>query len=293
MARHRGLPVVLAGMLLTLAATAGAELLENTLDVPVRLALPGGGTLQQTMLVTVVRDDARRRAPYAVLLHGRPPQASAFARLGRLRYPANAAWLVSQGFTVLIPTRVGYGLSGGPDLDYTGECDAKHHVRGLAAALAETRQLLAYAARLPYVDPQRGVVIGESFGGLAAVALAAEPLPGLQAAINFAGGDGGDFDHPGAPCRADQLAATFARYGRSNLQPVLWLYSANDLLWGATLPRQWFDAFAAAGGQGRFVALPANGANGHFVFNHGAADWHAAVQAFLAQRGLGAHGSAP
>jgi len=292
MARHRGWPAVWAG-LLAAAATAGAETIEQTLEVPVQLARPGGGTVRQPMLVTLLRDDARGRAPYALLLHGRPTQASGFARLGRVRYPANAAWLVAQGFTVLIPTRVGYGLTGGPDLEYTGECRAKDPARGLAAALSESRQLLAFAARLPSVDRHHGVVIGDSFGGLAAVALAAEDLPGMAGAVNFAGGDGGDFSHPDLPCGPDQLAASFAAYGRANRHPVLWVYSANDRLWGPHLPQQWFAGYQAAGGRGRLLVLPAIGANGHFVFNRGSEAWHGAVLAFLGGLRLGMHDHGP
>ncbi len=289
MARHRRVPAVLAGILLAVAVTAAAEIVEQTLSVPVRVDRPEGGRVVQTMLVTLVRDDARGRAPYALLLHGRPTEASAFARLGRVRYPANSAWLVTQGFAVLIPTRVGYGLTGGPDLEYTGECGAKTPARGLSAALSESRQLLAFAARLPAVDVHRGVVIGDSFGGLAAVALAAEDLPGMAGALNFAGGDGGGFSHLDAPCGPEQIAASFAAFGRANRHPVLWIYSSNDRLWGSRLPAQWFAGFQAAGGRGRLLTVPAIGANGHFVFNRGAAEWHRDVLTFLAGLHIGIH----
>jgi hypothetical protein len=44
--------------------------------------------------------------------------------------------------------------------------------------------------------------MGQSFGGFAAIGASGESLPGLMAAINFAGGGGGDPDlHPMCPFR--------------------------------------------------------------------------------------------
>ena len=156
MTRHRTLRTMLAALLLALAAPVGAELLEHTLTVPLALPDAPDGVHTRTLLLTVLRDSARVRAPYALLLHGRPVQADGFARMGRVNYPANAAWLVAHGFTVLVPTRIGYGLSAGPDLEYTGDCASKDYPRGVAAAVREMRALLAYAGRLPYVDARHG-----------------------------------------------------------------------------------------------------------------------------------------
>lgn len=293
MARHRGLPLVLLWALLGVSAGACAEPVEHTLEVPVALPRPDGSTLHRKVLLTVLQESSRQRAPWALLLHGRPVEATAFARMGRQIYPANSAWLLAQGFTVLIPTRIGYGLSGGPDIEFTGPCADKDPGPALASAVAEIGDILKAAARLPWVDGRRGVLIGESFGGLIGIAAAADRLPGLRGVIDFAGGDGGDFSHPRAPCGAERLDRALVGYGASSRLPVLWLYSANDLLWGEQWPRRWFEDWQHAGGRGAFIALPANGANGHFVFNHGPELWHPPVQAFLTHLGFGAHGRAP
>ncbi|MDE1922760.1 MAG: dienelactone hydrolase, partial [Gammaproteobacteria bacterium] len=82
--------------------------------------------------------------------------------------------------------------------------------------------------------------------------------------------------------RPDQLRRTFARYGRTSRVPTLWMYSANDRLWGPRFPRQWYRAFVAAGGAGRFVELPADKNNGHFIFDRNAKACHPAFRRFLA-----------
>jgi hypothetical protein len=109
-----------------------------------------------------------------------------------------------------------------------------------------------------------------------------------MAAVNISGGDGGNArTRADEPCRPDQMRETFARYGSANRLPTLWMYSANDRVWGPVYPRQWFAAFTHAGGRGQFVELPADKNNGHYIFNRNAAAWHPAFEAFLGQAALG------
>jgi dienelactone hydrolase len=119
-------------------------------------------------------------------------------------------------------------------------------------------------------------------GGLLSVSLAARNVPRVVAYVNFAGGSGGDpKGRPGQPCGPDKLAQAYAQFGRTARTPVLWLYSPNDLYWGADLPREWFTAFKKAGGRGRFVALPPYGDDGHQSFTRNRAAWRDTVAQFL------------
>jgi dienelactone hydrolase len=271
------------------AAAPAAEIIEQTLEVPIRLPGPEATRVARPIAVTIVRESAAGRRPFLVLHHGRPADPAAFPTLGLVRYPANARYFASQGFVVLVPTRVGYGVSGGPDVEYTGSCASKRFADGVAPAVSETRQLLEFAAQLAYLDASRGLVVGESYGGLIAIAVAASDLPGVVGAVNIAGGDGGDpVRRVDAPCRPDQLRETLAGYGRSNRLPTLWMYSANDRTWGPLYPGQWFAAFVQAGGRGQFVALPADKNNGHFVFNRNPPLWQPAFERFIAQLGFAA-----
>ena len=258
-------------------------------SLPVRVVMPHGVVVRRDMVVSItrLRRLPARSAPFLVLLHGRPAGAAARVRMGRVELPGNAAYFASLGYVVAVPTRVGYGATGGPDLEDSGACDDEHFAASVGPLVQETAQLVAALARLPQVDPARGVVVGNSFGGLGAIAIASRHLPGIVAAINFSGGDGGSVRyHLDHPCQPWRLQRVYARYGATNRLPTLWLYSANDRLWGPRNPARWFRAFAAAGGRGRYVELPADKNNGHFIFDRNRLDWRAAVLAFLRRHGL-------
>ncbi len=273
----QGLFVLLA----SLPAAAG-QILAETIAVPVQIQAASGLEVRQEIAVTIVREEGVGRRPFLVLHHGRGVDPAERSAMSLQTYPANARYFAAQGFVVLIPTRVGYGVSGGPDVESTGPCDSKRFDDGVAAAVSQTRQVLRYAEQLAYVDADRGIVMGESFGGLVAIAIAAGDVRGVVAAINFSGGDGGDARrHIDEPCRPDQLRETFADYGKTNRLPTLWLYSANDRVWGPVYPKEWYAGFTRAGGRGEFVDLPADKNNGHYIFNRNPPAWRPPLESFL------------
>ncbi|MDE2304528.1 MAG: dienelactone hydrolase [Gammaproteobacteria bacterium] len=281
------------GAVIAAAGAARAHtdaLLQSTVRVAVRVTAADGRAYRGRIPVLIVherRAPGSRPQPFLLLEHGRATDARARADFGLAQYPANARYFAELGFVVLIPTRLGYGLAGGPDVENTGSCAHKRFAPGVAAAVAETAEVLAFARRLPGVDPARGLVVGESFGGVVAIAAVAAGLPGLVGAVNVAGGDGGDSLHrPDQPCGPDALAALFAELGRGDRAPTLWMYSANDRFWGPRYPHRWFEAFVRGGGRGRFVGLPADKNNGHFIFNRNAAAWHGPFERFAAALGL-------
>lgn len=261
---------------------------QSSFRVPVSLRNGFGQMVKQDLVLTVVRDrQGRRRRPFLVLLHGRPASLDARIRLGQVTFPGNASYFAGLGFVVLIPTRVGYGVTGGPDLEYTGACFDKDFSQGMTTVVEETRQVIDFADHFPDVDRDRGLVVGDSFGGVAAIAIASARIPGVVAAINISGGDGGDsVRHVDHPCRPDQMSATLAAYGRSNRLPTLWMYSVNDRLWGPIYPKIWFRDFTDSGGRGEFVTLPADKNNGHFIFNRNPGAWHPAFDQFIQSLGF-------
>ena len=138
----------------------------------------------------------------------------------------NARYFVSKGFAVFMPLRVGYGETGGPDVEFSGKCDARNYPPVYEAAAVQTLRVIEYAKTLPYIDPANGLVVGQSFGGTTAAAIAAKNVAGVKGAMNFAGGGGGRPDtHPGQPCSQDRMTELFASYGASARIPTLWLYS--------------------------------------------------------------------
>ena len=273
-------------LLLPCASALGAEPEESVWHVPVDVSTPVYGHVRQSLIVVIVREAGTARRPFAVLLHGRPFDAAGRTALGQVNYPANARYLAGLGFTVLIPTRVGYGFTGGPDLEYTGDCANKDFTAALATFPEEVEQVLAFAAGKGLLDRSRGLVIGESFGGIGALALGNGKVAGVRGVVNISGGDGGDPSHVDEPCRPDQLARALETLGHQSRLPSLWMYSRNDRLWGPNHPAVWFDAYARSGGRGQFVALPADRNNGHYIFNRNAAAWHPAFEAFVAASGV-------
>ena len=265
--------------------------------IPVSIRTRDHVTISQNIVVTMVRDVPGQKkvgsgpgvaapGPLVLIAHGRPASADERLRMGQVKYPGNAVWLAQHGYVVAVPTRIGYGSTGGPDLDYTGECNNKDYLSGLTGAAEQYRQVLRYLQHLPFVDTRHTAVIGESFGGLVALALSSDAA--IQGVINFSGGDGGDYSHLDQPCAPERLQAAFAGLAHKNRVPTLWLYSLNDRFWGPAYPQHWFDAFVEAGGRAKFVQLPADKNNGHFIFNRNGLAWHASVEQFFSQIGIGA-----
>jgi dienelactone hydrolase len=270
-------------LLLVGAGPAQAKLVEETIALPVTVADLRGRTLRQPIQVTVYRDDARAaKQPFLILNHGRSGQAEGRAATRPGPYAANARYFVSRGFAVFFLLRIGYGATGGPDVEDSGTCNAKNYPPVYDAAAQQSLAVIDYAKAQPYVDATRGLVLGQSFGGTTALTLAARQVPGVLGAVNFAGGGGGGpIGHPEQPCRHDRLTQMFALYGAAAKIPTLWVYSENDRYWGRDKPREWFEAFIRSGGSGEFVLLPPYKQDGHPSFTGQPAAWKPAFEAFL------------
>ena len=225
--------------------------------------------------------------PLVVMNHGRAV-TDRRALQGRQRFEPLARYLVSKGFAVFLPTRVGYGDTYGDfDPESTGNCD---QMRPHAAAQAASDQVLAtvqHAKTLPWVDASRWVVMGQSVGGFTVLAVAARNPPGLVAAINFAGGTGGNPDtRAGNPCSPTVLARLWQGQAATAKLPLLWIYWLNDLYWGADWPRRWAQAWTDGGGTVDFQQLPAVGSDGHGGLNTAMDHWVPLVEAHLAKAGF-------
>jgi dienelactone hydrolase len=161
---------------------------------------------------------------------------------------------------------------------------------GMARAASD--QLLATVARarqLPWVDASRWVAIGQSVGGMATVALAWRRPPGLVAAVNFAGGAGGNPQgRPGEPCSPDLLETLWRSRAREAVggPPMLWLYWRNDLSWGEQWPQRWAQAWREGGAPMTFHLLDAVGLDGHSGISIDMDRWVPLVETFLAQYGF-------
>lgn len=265
------------------AAAAASEIGERVLKVPVKFEDAYRKKIERDITVTVFEPGSGAPFPLAVVNHGRPANDAARHRFGRARYAEAARYLASLGFSVWVPTRVGYGASGTEeDPEYTGPCGNKNYPPGYAAAVEQVVQVIEHARRESSIDASRTVAVGQSFGGALSVALAARNIQGLLATVNFAGGGGGNPDlRPGEPCAPGQLADLFGAYGRTARVPTLWIYAENDRYFAPPHVKRWYEAFRAQGGAGELLLLPPFGDEGHLLFSRGLAVWKPLVEPFL------------
>ncbi|MCA1323384.1 dienelactone hydrolase family protein [Herbaspirillum sp. alder98] len=281
-----GMALVLCG--LALHGTAQARLIEEQIDVPVKLRNVYGKAIEQPIRVTVWRDDANPvPAPVLVLNHGRAVDGQGRANVGRARFSVAARFFVAQGFIVAVPTRIGYGVTGGEDIEDSGSCNSKQYPPAYQIAADQTLAALTAVRALPNADQARSVIAGQSFGGTTAITVASLNFPGVSAAINFAGGGGGNpKTHPQRPCMPQMLEQMFGQYGKTARIPTLWIYTQNDQWMGPTYPREWFNAYRAAGGAGEFELYPPHGEDGHMLFAKFPEVWQPRVKQFLEQNGF-------
>lgn len=284
----RALVGTLAGALLVLAAAA--QPLDATLhEQVVRVPVPGGGPSGETVEIeaTVYRPEGPGPFPLLVLSHGSPRGGDeARRRMGRVRFLAQAAEFVRMGFVVIVPTRRGFGNSGGHFAENAGHCDSPDYRR---AGLEAARDLLAaieHMRREPYVDASRIVLAGQSAGGFASLAAASRQPPGVVAVLNFAGGRGSQ--RPDFVCSEHLLVAAFGDYGAGVRVPTFWHYAENDRFFAPELVRRMHEAFRAGGAAAELVMQPPFGVDGHAVFSSakGTPVWLPPTRAFLQSIGL-------
>lgn len=241
------------------------------------------GVEQAHIDVTVFRPTGKGPFPIVVLSHGSPRDAADRRREGRQRLVEQSAPFVAMGYAVLVPTRRGYGESGGSWAEAYGPCAAPDY---WSAGLETARDLHAAVDAVraqPWANASRIVLVGQSAGGFGSLAAAAQRLEGLLAVVNFAGGRGSR--GPDDICGESRLVEAVGRYGGAARVPTLWIYSVNDRFFGPEVARRMHRAFTAAGGSAEFVQAPAIGLDGHAYFATAMADWAPRVEGFLRRVG--------
>ncbi|MEX3959905.1 alpha/beta hydrolase family protein [Trinickia sp. EG282A] len=234
--------------------------------------------------------------PTLIFSHGRAADGLDRAKLAHPIGNGHVRYWLAKGFAIVAPVRVGYGKTGGPDIedsgswfDSFGTCRSRPDYRKLARVTAqETSAAINWARAQTWVDSKRIVLEGGSVGGFATVATAATHPSGVIAYINFAGGAGGLPDRsPGHSCDPEQMKEVMAELGKTTALPGIWLYAENDHYWGPEAPRRWFDAFVSGGSPAEFVN-PGElaGHDGHFLLSYGGKMWSVPVDRFVKQFGF-------
>ncbi|HXZ48585.1 MAG TPA: alpha/beta fold hydrolase [Usitatibacter sp.] len=269
----------LAAALLAGSLGARAAPNESVLRVPV-----ADGAGRALIDVTVFRPDGPGPFPIVVLSHGSPRSAAKRRAHGRTRLAAQSEPFLAMGFAVVVPTRRGYGDSGGKWAEGYGGCDNPDYYDAGLESARDMRAAVDAVRHEPWADAGRVVLVGQSAGGFGSVAASSTPFAGLVAVVNFAGGRGSVA--PGRVCHASRLVEAMRRYGRGARVPELWIYSANDRYFDPDLARRMHEAFVAAGGRAELVEAPESGVDGHGYFLRAMDDWAPRVAAFLHRTGV-------
>jgi dienelactone hydrolase len=202
----------------------------------------------------------------AVIAHASTQNVLRRAQMPQPEYKPLAAFLVSRGFAVLVPERLGHGATGGPYLEDQAGCDEADYVRSGHATADEIAAALRFMRTQPFVQPDRAIVIGHSAGGWGALALSASDPREIAAIIAFAPGRGGHAnDRDNEVCAPHTLLAAASAFGKAARVPVTWLVAANDSYFSPEFSRRLADAFRAAGGKVQFSVLPPYGSEGHWM----------------------------
>jgi dienelactone hydrolase len=274
-------------------ATADAELAtdihETVARAPVTVKLLDGSRRTGDMIITHYRPPSGNGPyPLVVMSHGRSTDKR--DEPSRFRSVRIARYWVRRGFAVIVPTRLGYGATGiEPDTELSGRsCEDRTYVPMSEAAAHQIATAIAFGKTLPWIDKSKIILMGQSVGGLATTVANAKGHAGVIAAVNSAGGSGGNpAKNPGKPCAPERLATVYEAAGKTAKTPMLWLYSQNDKYWGTSLPRQWHKSYTAAGAKAEFVMLPANGDDGHKQLEF-LSLWRPHVDRFIATLGFSA-----
>ena len=117
---------------------------------------PGQGVALET---TVFKPDGAGPFPLLVINHGKAPGDPKLQQRDRFVHMASA--FVRRGYAVMVPMRTGFAHSGGRYIDHGCDMTANGYTQA-----NDVRDAIRYARGQDWVDPQRIVVAGQSYGCL-------------------------------------------------------------------------------------------------------------------------------
>ena len=241
----------------------------------------------------VVRPVGNGPFPLAVMNHGVSLNAHERSFFPLAEFRDAAMWFARRGYLVVAPTGPGYaaGALDAPELGLfsvfyskIGGCENPNfHDAGIAAAALD-KWIIDSMTEQKLAAPDSAIVIGQSAGGWAAIALSSQNLPSVKAIIAFAAGRGGRVGgKPNNNCAPDKLVEATAEFGRTARVPMLWIYVENDTFFGPDLSKRMHAAYTGAGGSAEYHLMPPFGSEGHFFIDSPEAipQWSPLVSQFL------------
>ena len=265
-------PVIYAVVILVLGAAAFAHaqpaaIREEVWAIPVTLPT----------IAYVVRPVGDGPLPLVVMNHGVSLNQRERGFFPLVEFRDAAMWFARRGYMVVAPSGSGYGAAALDEperglyslfFSKIGGCDNPNfRDAGLAVALVD-KWIIEYMADQRLIVPDNVIVVGQSAGGWAALALSSQNVPGLRAIITFAAGRGGRVGgKPNNNCAPDRLVAATGEFGRTARVPMLWIYIENDTFFGPALSKRMHEAYTEAGGNAEYHLLPPFGSDGHFLID--------------------------
>lgn len=241
----------------------------------------------------VVRPVGKGPFPLVVINHGVSMNQKERGFFPLVEFRDAAMWFARRGYMVVAPSGTGYGAAALDDAERglyslffskVGSCDNPNfRDAGRAVALID-KWIIEYMTDQKLIVPDNVIVVGQSAGGWAAIALSSENLPGVRAIVAFAAGRGGRVGgKPNNNCAPDRLVLATGEFGRAARTPMLWIYIENDTFFGPELSRRMHEAYTGAGGKAEYHLLPPFGNEGHFLVSSpdGLPLWTPLVGAFL------------
>lgn len=257
---------------------ANAQVLDPTVNEQV-LMLPvmvNGEKLQ--FETTLYKPPGNGPFPLLLMNHGKERGSPAAQK--RDRFVAMGREFVRRGYAVAVPMRKGFSKSQGVYSDY----GCNMHDNGLLQA-DDIEAALRALTQMPWVDRDRIIVAGQSYGGLATMAFGTRSFPGVRGLLNFAGGlriDGDFCDWKSA------LVNAFTSYGSRTSLPSLWFYGENDSYFDHSLAQRLQSAYQSSGGTSQLVAYGRFKSDAHGLISSrdGISVWWPETERFLQQLGM-------
>jgi dienelactone hydrolase len=249
------------------------------------------------MFAYVVRPVGDGPFPLAIMNHGVAMNPTDRSFFPLVEFRDAAKWFARRGYLVVVPSGTGYGAAAidiperglyGPFFSKVGKCSNPNFPSpGLTVAQVDL-WIIDYMTAEKRIVPNNVIVVGQSAGGWASIALSSLNPPQVKAIITFAAGRGGRVDgKPNNNCAPDKLVETTGEFGRTSRVPMLWIYIENDTFFGPALSKRMHEAFTSGGGKAEYHLVPPFGNDGHFFI--GSPDaipiWAPLVTKFLDKQG--------
>ena len=256
---------------------------EQELPVDFRLneqvmLIPAGSAKTASLQTTVFRPNGPGPFPLLIINHGKEAGDPRLQPRDRFIFMATA--FVKRGYAVMVPMRQGFANSTGTYADHGCNMTANGH-----AQAADVLDTIDFARDQDWIDDERIVVAGQSYGGLATIALGTRYVPGVRGLINFAGGLRDD----GKYCDwRTELVRAFGAYGGNSKIPSLWMYGINDSLFAPDLVARMHGAFVDNGGRAQRHQFGAFKRDSHGIMasRDGEKVWWPQTERFLRQVGM-------